>query len=56
MLFNVPDRFHMVLDMEEGTLSFIADGQFLGTHAAAAYVPLFLWALIFTLQCLLFLS
>jgi SPRY domain-containing SOCS box protein 1/4 len=28
--FVVPDTFHMCLDMDEGTLSFLADGQFLG--------------------------
>ncbi|XP_033641933.1 protein gustavus-like [Asterias rubens] len=28
--FPVPDKFLMVLDMDEGTLSFIANGQFLG--------------------------
>ncbi|XP_022090185.1 protein gustavus-like [Acanthaster planci] len=28
--YPVPDKFLMVLDMDEGTLSFIADGQFLG--------------------------
>jgi SPRY domain-containing SOCS box protein 1/4 len=28
--FVVPDQFMMCLDMDEGTLSFMADGQFLG--------------------------
>jgi SPRY domain-containing SOCS box protein 1/4 len=28
--FVVPDKFLIVLDMEEGTLSFVVDGQFLG--------------------------
>jgi SPRY domain-containing SOCS box protein 1/4 len=28
--FAVPDKFLMILDMDEGTLSFIAGGQFLG--------------------------
>jgi len=28
--FVVPDTFMMCLDMDEGTLSFLADGQFLG--------------------------
>ncbi|KAG9511369.1 SPRY domain-containing SOCS box protein 1, partial [Fragariocoptes setiger] len=28
--FVVPDKFLMVLDMDEGTLSFIGDGQYLG--------------------------
>ena len=28
--FTVPDTFQMVLDMDEGTLSYIAEGQFLG--------------------------
>lgn len=29
--FIVPDRFQMCLDMDEGTLSFLVDGQYLGT-------------------------
>lgn len=28
--FTVPDTFQMCLDMDEGTLSYLADGQFLG--------------------------
>ncbi len=28
--FTVPDTFMMCLDMDEGTLSYLADGQFLG--------------------------
>lgn len=28
--FAVPDKFMMCLDMDEGTLSYLADGQFLG--------------------------
>jgi len=28
--FVVPDKFFMVLDMEEGTLAFVVDGQYLG--------------------------
>ena len=28
--FLVPDKFLVVLDMEEGTLSYIVDGQYLG--------------------------
>lgn len=28
--FNVPDKFLMVLDMDEGTLSYVVDGQYLG--------------------------
>jgi len=28
--FNVPETFSMCLDMDEGTLSFMADGQYLG--------------------------
>ena len=28
--FLVPDKFLIVLDMEEGTLSFVVEGQFLG--------------------------
>jgi len=29
-LYDVPDKFYLILDMEEGTLSFQAGGQFLG--------------------------
>merc|ERR1719208_167916 len=29
--FQVPDKFFMVLDMDEGTMSFIVDGHYLGT-------------------------
>lgn len=29
--FSVPDKFLMILDMDVGTLSFMADGKFLGT-------------------------
>jgi SPRY domain-containing SOCS box protein 1/4 len=29
-LYSLPDKFYMVLDCDEGTLSFIADRQFLG--------------------------
>ena len=29
--FHVPDKFYMVLDMDEGTMSFIVDGHYLGT-------------------------
>jgi len=29
--FQVPDKFLMVLDMDEGTMSFIVDGHYLGT-------------------------
>lgn len=28
--FIVPDKFLVVLDMDEGTLSFVVDGQYLG--------------------------
>lgn len=28
--FQVPDKFYMVLDMDEGTMSFIVDGHYLG--------------------------
>ena len=28
--FNVPDKFLVVLDLEEGTLAYIVDGQYLG--------------------------
>lgn len=28
--FTVPEKFMMCLDMDEGTLSYLADGQFLG--------------------------
>ena len=28
--FVVPDKFHVVLDMDEGTLSFVVDGKYLG--------------------------
>ncbi|KAG8289711.1 SPRY domain-containing SOCS box protein 4 [Homalodisca vitripennis] len=30
-LYVVPDKFHVVLDMSNGTLSFIVDGKWLGT-------------------------
>ena len=29
--FQVPDKFYMVLDMDEGTMSFIVNGHYLGT-------------------------
>jgi len=28
--FTVPDSFYVVLDMDEGTLAFVVDGQYLG--------------------------
>lgn len=28
--FVVPDKFYVVLDMDEGTLAFVVDGQYLG--------------------------
>ncbi|KAG8224104.1 hypothetical protein J437_LFUL001798 [Ladona fulva] len=28
--FNIPDKFRVVLDMDEGTLAFMADGRYLG--------------------------
>ncbi|CAF4815771.1 unnamed protein product, partial [Rotaria magnacalcarata] len=28
--FVVPDKFYVVLDLEEGTLAYIVDGQYLG--------------------------
>ncbi len=33
--FVVPDSFLVALDMDEGTLSFVADGQFLGIAVTA---------------------
>ena len=32
--FLVPDKFLVVLDMDEGTLSYIVDGQYLGVAFA----------------------